>query len=479
MRGFQTFNPQLNDFNPIRYYSSNQEEVELALEKSQKAFLNYSKTSPTLRNELLLQIAQELETAKSIIESFYCDESGLSKVRFELEFTRTIFQLNSFSDFLLNDWKKLEIFTPSNQNSPSLRKTQLGIGPVLVLGSSNFPLAYSTIGGDSVAALAAGCSLIVKAHPMHVGTSLEVSKCILSAIRKLNLDEGIFQHLIDDGIELATQLVKDERIKAVGFTGSIKGGRALMDLTSQRKTPIPVFAEMGSANPVVFLREGFEDKIDHYSKLFAQSICNDAGQFCTKPGLFFIPKSEKGNELGTKLIEEVIEHSCFYMLHPSIQNKFELLKKERASLVSNLLIEKKGQLEPMQGRQALLQVDALEFLKHNQLQEEVFGPFALIILYEGNDELKTCLEILEGQLTGSIVGDSNKSTDFEDLIDLLSTKVGRLILNGIPTGVLVDEAMNHGGPYPASSDSRFTAVGTQSITRFLRNITFQNFDEYS
>jgi NADP-dependent aldehyde dehydrogenase len=311
---------------------------------------------------------------------------------------------------------------------------------------------------------------------MHVGTSLEVSNCILSALRKLNLEEGIFQHLIDDGFEVATQLITDARIQAIGFTGSIRGGRAIMDLASKRKSPIPVFAEMGSANPVVFLENGFEEKIHHFASLFAGSICNDAGQFCTKPGLFFIPKSEKGIEFTTRLIEEVIEYASFYMLHPTIQNKFEQLKKERESLVANSLIENKGLLESLQGRQAILQVNAKEFLAHNQLQEEVFGPFALIISYENSAELKTCLAILEGQLTGTIVGDNIKSPDFEDVIDLLSTKVGRLIFNGVPTGVRVDEAMNHGGPYPASSDSRFTAVGTQSITRFLRNLTFQNFD---
>jgi alpha-ketoglutaric semialdehyde dehydrogenase len=476
MRGFQTFNPQLNDFNPIRYYASTQEDVELALEKSQKAFLSYSKSNPTLRSDLLLQIAKELETEKSTIEAFYCSESGLSKARFEVEFTRTIFQLTSFSDFLLNNWKQLETFTPASHNLPSLRKIPRAIGPVLVMGSSNFPLAYSTIGGDTVAALAAGCPVIVKAHPMHVGTSLEVSNCIVSALRKLNLDEGIFQHLIDDGFEVATQLITDARIQAIGFTGSIRGGRAIMDLASKRKSPIPVFAEMGSANPVVFLENCFEEKINHFAPLFAGSICNDAGQFCTKPGLFFIPKSEKGNELTVRLIAEVIEHSSFYMLHPSIQNRFEQLKKERESIIVNSLVEKRGQLEPLQGRQAILQIDSKEFLAHNQLQEEVFGPFALIISYENRAELMTCIAILEGQLTGTIVGDNIKSSDFEGVIDLLSTKVGRLILNGIPTGVRIDEAMNHGGPYPASSDSRFTAVGTQSITRFLRNITFQNFD---
>lgn len=476
MRGFQTFNPQLNNFNPTIYFTSSQHEIELALEKSQNEFLSYSKTNPTLRSELLLQIAQELEIAKPIIETYYCSESGLSKARFEVEFTRTIFQLISFSNFLLDEWKKLETFAASGTNLPSLRKISVAIGPVLVMGSSNFPLAYSTIGGDSVAALAAGCTVIVKAHPMHIGTSLEVAKCVNEAISKLNLGEGIFQHLLDDGYEVATQLVRDNRIQAVGFTGSIKGGRAIMNLANARKSPIPVFAEMGSANPVVFLENGFEDKINLFANLFAGSICNDAGQFCTKPGLFFIPKSDKGKEMAMYLIENVIEQVSAYMLHPSIQNKFEILKKERASLAINPLIEKKGQLEPMQGRQAILQVDAKEFLAHNQLQEEVFGPFALIIHYETNAELKTCLANLEGQLTGSVIGDKIKSPDFQQVIDMLSLKVGRIILNAIPTGVRVNKAMNHGGPYPAASDSRFTAVGSQSITRFLRNITFQNFD---
>jgi NADP-dependent aldehyde dehydrogenase len=476
MRGFQTFNPQLNDFNPERYNSSTQEDVELALEKSQKAFLSYSKSNPTLRSQLFLQIVQELETAKSTIEAFYCSESGLSKTRFEVEFTRTIFQLTSFSDFLLNNWKQLETFTQASHNLPSLRKIQQAIGPVLVMGSSNFPLAYSTIGGDSVAALAAGCPVIVKAHPMHVGTSLEVSNCILSAIRKLRLEEGIFQHLIDDGFEVATQLITDARIQAVGFTGSIRGGRAIMDLASKRKSPIPVFAEMGSANPVVFLENGFEEKINHFAPLFAGSICNDAGQFCTKPGLFFIPSGEKGDELAARLTAEVMDSRPFLMLHPSIKNNFERLKKERSIFSPKTFIEKDGELHPMQGKPAILTIDSKLFINETTLQEEVFGPFALIIRYENLEDLSQCLNQLHGQLTGSIISKTTTDATFIAVLNIFSQKVGRIILNAIPTGVRVDEAMNHGGPYPASSDSRFTAVGTQSITRFLRNLTFQNFD---
>jgi len=476
MRGFQTFNPHLNDFNSTIYYSSSVEEVEFALQKLQEATLTFSNSTAIQRSQLLKEISIELSTNKQVIQSFYCNESGLSKERFETEFSRTLHQLASFSNFLEYEWEKLEIFTNTFENSPSLRRKKVAIGPVLVMGSSNFPLAYSTIGGDSVASLAAGCPVVVKAHPMHVGTSLEVANCVFRAISKLELNEGIFQHLIDDGLEIAKQLINDTRIKAVGFTGSIKGGRALMDLASARKSPIPVFAEMGSANPVVFLEHGFEDKMEYFTTIFAQAVCMDAGQFCTKPGLIFIPKTIKGDELTSFLIQKVLNQSAFYMLHPNIKNNFERLKKERASISPNSFYESTKILHDMQGRQAVLEIDSDFFLKHVQLQEEVFGPFTLIIRYFEFEDLENCLLSLDGQLTGSLIADRTQNLHFDKIVDLLASKVGRLILNGIPTGVRVDQAMNHGGPYPASSDSRFTAVGTQSIYRFLRNVTFQDFD---
>lgn len=475
MGGFRTFNPQLNDFNQEVYFRSLNEEVESTLASLENAFQFLSKTSNEQRNLLLRTITSKLFESELEIKHFYCSESGLSESRYEIEFKRTIFQLTSFSDLLLSTENSSILNTEATENLPSLTKKSLPIGPVLVLGASNFPLAYSTIGGDSVAALAAGCPVIVKAHPMHVGTSLAVYNCIQKALLEINFPSSIFQHLIDDGYDLVTQLTKDKRIKAIGFTGSIRGGRAIIDLANTRPDPIPVFAEMGSANPVIFLENGFENEINHYSKLFAASICNDAGQFCTKPGLFFIPKNSFGEQLSSALQAKISEQQSVVMLHPSIWKNFEKLKNERKSTPNSVFFEIEKEQKGIIGKQAILKIDAKEFLKNHTLQEEVFGPFAVIISYSNEEELFDCIESLEGQLTASIIANTEKSGLFDKLVNYIQHKVGRIILNGVSTGVRVDKNMQHGGPYPSSSDTRFTAVGTDSIARFTRNVTFQNF----
>lgn len=475
MRGFQTFNPQLNDFNSEIYFRSNDDEVKFALESLDAAFNFLSNSSYEKRSLLLLTIANKLKDSEEIIKEYYCKESGLSASRFNIEFKRTLFQLESFSDFLLNEFSQSEPHTPKETSNPSLTKKNVSIGPVLVLGASNFPLAYSTIGGDSVAALAAGCPVVVKAHPMQVGTSLAVFNCIQEALKETNFPNSIFQHIIDDGYDLVTQLTKDKRIKAVGFTGSIRGGRTIIDLANSRPDPIPVFAEMGSANPVFFLENGFENDIEHYSNLFAQSVCNDAGQFCTKPGLFFIPKNSFGEQLSSTLQAKISEQQSVVMLHPSIWKNFEKLKNERKSTPNSVFFEIEKEQKGIIGKQAILKIDAKEFLKNHTLQEEVFGPFAVIISYSNEEELFDCIESLEGQLTASIIANTEKSGLFDKLVNCIQHKVGRIILNGVSTGVRVDKNMQHGGPYPASSDSRFSAVGTDSIYRFVRKVTFQNF----
>jgi NADP-dependent aldehyde dehydrogenase len=475
MGGFRTFNPQLNDFNQEVYFRSSNEEVECTLASLENAFLFLSKTSNEQRSLLLKTITSKLIESELEIKHFYCSESGLSESRFEIEFKRTIFQLSSFSELLLSAENSSLLKTEATENLPSLTKKSLPIGPVLVLGASNFPLAYSTIGGDSVAALAAGCPVIVKAHPMHVGTSLAVYNCIQKALLEINFPSSIFQHLIDDGYDLVTQLTKDKRIKAIGFTGSIRGGRAIIDLANTRPDPIPVFAEMGSANPVIFLENGFENEINHYSKLFAASICNDAGQFCTKPGLFFIPSTENGEQLINSLKEELLNQKSFHMLHPSIWNNFEKLKLERKSLANAEFVEVDLKQIGIIGKQAILIVNSNDFLINHFLQEEVFGPFAVIIRYNDKTDLMECMNQLEGQLTASIIANTEKSQLFDEVQNCIQHKVGRIILNGVSTGVRVDKNMQHGGPYPSSSDTRFTAVGTDSIARFTRNVTFQNF----
>ncbi len=476
MRGFQTFNPLSNSFNPTKFLVSSPDEVEHALLLAEDAFDFWNEISLSLRAELLITIKETLENSKSEIRVLYCSESGLSEQRFETEFQRTIFQLELFSDFLQNQFNtSLHIAqADSSKNLPLLQKTTQAIGTVLVIGSSNFPLAYSTIGGDSVAALSAGCPVIVKAHPMHAGTSIAVANCVQRAIQKLDLPEGIFGHLVDDTHEIATYLLQHPTIKAVGFTGSIRGGRALMDLAAKRPDPIHVFAEMGSCNPVVVTESALLHN-EKWSSLFAQSVCTDAGQFCTKPGLFFIPDSNAGKDFAKQLQEKILSFSPYYMLHPAIEQQFELRKQMIQSFKGVHFSETNLMLLPNQGKAGFATCDTKTFMSNPTLHEEVFGPFALAIFYKNQEALKNSLHSLHGQLTFSLISEENKSDAFTQLLTIARKKAGRIILNGVPTGVRVDAAQNHGGPYPASSDARFTAVGTDSIYRFLRNVTLQNF----
>jgi NADP-dependent aldehyde dehydrogenase len=479
-KGFHTFNPRENKFNDIFHLCSTEHETEIVLSKSREAFQLYSQFELTSRIEFLSRIKDNLVSNKSKIEQQYLSESGLSQTRFEIEFNRTINQIQLFCDYLRNDYTEISSAQKENAaiNTPELTKKNIPIGPILVIGSSNFPLAYSTIGGDTVAALAAGCTVIVKAHPMHVGTSKEVANCIYSAIEELNLPIGVFSHLIDDTYEIATKLIRDPRVKGSGFTGSIRGGRALMNLAASRPEPIPVFAEMGSTNPVIVFKESLFENIESWSKNLSQSICNDAGQFCTKPGIIFIPNTKDGIRFSEILEKKVLEFESFHMLHPSILNSFELLKNQLVELSKTNLSEKKGDLEPMQGRQAILNTSAQTLLSNHKLQEEVFGPFAILVSYNSEEEIEEYLNEIQGQLTITFLGTKKELANNKDIVRIATEKAGRVIFNGVPTGVTVCQSMNHGGPYPASSDARFTAVGTDSIKRFTRSVTYQNFFNY-
>lgn len=290
--------------------------------------------------------------------------------------------------------------------------------------------------------------------------------------KKVKLPEGIFTHVLDDGFQLAQRLCLDERIQAIGFTGSFKGGKALMDLAYSRDTPIPVFAEMGSVNPVVIDQDLSHEQQNIVAEKLANSICTDAGQFCTKPGLIFIPNGPSGENFTRVLKEFVAETKAVPMLHPSIHLNFENGKKEIASISnvksSNSSLTQNG----IEGRWALAETDVPTLLKNKRLKEEVFGPFSLLVTYNSKEELQIGIEALSGQLTGSIFYETH--TDLvTDCIEILTQKAGRIILNDVPTGVRVSETMHHGGPFPASSDSRFTAVSPDSISRFQKYVSIQ------
>ena len=468
-KGFRTFQPAQNTWNSHLYFPtppSFLKEWETRIKPAQDLFGN----APTaLRTKLLLLIHTFITADKTIIQALYTNESGLSETRFEAEFSRLTQTLLLFAEHIQKmPWEKE---SERSHEAKTLRKKRLPIGPVLVLGSSNFPLAYSTMGGDTVAALAAGCCVVLKAHPMHVGTSTAVASCVERALAALELPSAIFSHVIDNTYYWASTFAEHPRIQAIGFTGSIKGGRALMDLAAQRQAPIPVFAEMGSLNPVLILEDYSADLVAVAAQKLASSICTDAGQFCTKPGLLLVHESHF-EHFKKALLTALGQQAAVPMLHPDIYQKFEARKRQVLQLKGLVQQQTTQQASGLLGRWALVQSNFAQLLHEPTLLEEVFGPFAVLSAFSTQVQLAELFDVLGGQLTCSVFCTEPQQIG-PSLQQMLHHKTGRIILNGVPTGVSVDHAMHHGGPYPASSDARFSAVGTDSILRFTKEVCWQ------
>lgn len=479
-RKFTTFNPQGNAENPWIFTEATSDEINQAVALASKAYDTYKNYSGNQKADFLNAIADEILALGEELLDVYCTESGFPKGRAEGERGRTIMQLRSFADMAAEgNWVEATIDTalPDRQPIPKtdLRKMLVPLGPVVVFGASNFPFAYSTAGGDTASALAAGCPVIVKSHSMHAGTGEMVASAVIKAAKKTNMPEGVFSNLNGGGITVGSSLVIHPLVKGVGFTGSIKGGRALFDLASQRPEPIPVFAEMGSINPVVLLPEALEKQSAAWAAQLAGSITMGAGQFCTNPGLLLGLKGDSLNQFINQLSEEIekIVPSC--MLHPSIFNNFTTGKNEfqqQSGVIT--LTEVNAEVAPNYAIQTLLCVEGEAFLENTSLHQEVFGPFSIIVECEDETELVTILETLEGQLTGTIIASESELEEYPKVVASLQNRVGRLIFNGVPTGVEVCPSMLHGGPYPASSDSRFTAVGVHAVKRWVRPFSYQN-----
>ena len=468
-KGFRTFQPAQNTWNSHLYFptpTSFLKEWETRIKPAQDLFGN----APTaLRTKLLLLIHTFITADKTIIQALYTNESGLSETRFEAEFSRLTQTLLLFAEHIQKmPWEKE---SERSHEAKTLRKKRLPIGPVLVLGSSNFPLAYSTMGGDTVAALAAGCCVVLKAHPMHVGTSTAVASCVERALAVLELPSAIFSHVIDNTYYWASTFAEHPRIQAIGFTGSIKGGRALMDLAAQRQAPIPVFAEMGSLNPVLILEDNSADLVAVAAQKLASSICTDAGQFCTKPGLLLVHESHF-EHFKKALLTALGQQAAVPMLHPDIYQKFEARKRQVLQLKGRVQQQTTQQASGLLGRWALVQSNFAQLLHEPTLLEEVFGPFAVLSAFSTQGQLAELFDVLGGQLTCSVFCTEPRQIG-PSLQQMLHHKAGRIILNDVPTGVSVDHAMHHGGPYPASSDARFSAVGTDSILRFTKEVCWQ------
>ncbi|WP_111706401.1 aldehyde dehydrogenase (NADP(+)) [Lutibacter citreus] len=477
---FTTFNPIENKENETIFYEANKLEIEESLSLAERAFNKYQLISGIDKSRFLNEIAFEIEKLGDELINTYCSESGLTKERALIERNRTVFQLHSFSKLVKEgSWVEASIDTFNEDRKPiakkDIRKMLVPIGPIAVFGSSNFPLAYSTAGGDTASALAAGCPVIVKSHPMHAGTSELVAFAIIQAAEKTGMPNGVFSNLNSSDNTVGEYLVKHSIIKAVGFTGSLKGGKALYDLALKRSEPIPVFAEMGSTNPVILLPKAASKKGAYWAKKYASSITSGSGQFCTNPGLIIGINGDALSNFIKILSEEIktIEPSC--MLHPNIVEAYE---KNKLKLLDNKnvisIIKNKKNTPVNFGKQTIATVDGATFLKNKNLHGEIFGPFSLIVQCKNTNELEEIISNLDGQLTGTILADENEEKNYLSLINSLKQHVGRLIFNDIPTGVEVCDSMVHGGPFPATTDSRFTAVGINSIKRWVRPVCFQN-----
>lgn len=477
---FKTFNPLLNIENEWVFTEATAAEVNEAATLAAEAFKTYSKFSGSKKAKFLRAIADEIEALGDTLLDVYSSESGLPKGRATGERARTLGQLRSFANHVeAGNWVEASIDTAQPDRKPNpkvdLRKMNIALGSVVVFGASNFPLAYSTAGGDTAAALAAGCPVIVKSHPMHAGTGYLVASAITKAAEKTGMPNGIFSNLNSNGIEVGQLLVQNSHVKAVGFTGSINGGRALYNLAAKRDEPIPVFAEMGSVNPVILLPKALQKRAADIAKTYAGSITLGTGQFCTNPGLIIGIKSEGLTNFANTLAKEIIKVEPSCMLHPNIVGSYE--KNKAKALSQNglkVLADYESELKPNFARQVVTTVEGETFLNNATLHHEVFGPYSLIVQCDNKEQLEEIISNLEGQLTGTIISDENEIKNYSQIVNALQNRVGRIIFNGVPTGVEVCPSMVHGGPYPASSDSRFTAVGVDSIKRFVRPFSYQD-----
>lgn len=460
------------------YAGADAAQLELACALAWAAFDHYRETTPAQRAQFLETIADEIEALGDGLIERAMQETGLPRARLQGERGRTCGQLRSFARTVrAGEWLDVRVDQAQPERQPlpraDLRQRQIPLGPVAVFGASNFPLAFSVAGGDTASALAAGCPVIVKAHSAHPGTSELAGQAIVRALAKCGLPAGVFALLFGSGRELGNALVRDPRIKAVGFTGSRAGGLALCHSAQQRAEPIPVYAEMSSTNPVFLLPAALQTRSQGLAQGFVASLTQGAGQFCTNPGLV-VAVQGGALESFVATAAELLQHSAAQtMLTPDICSAYQAgvdsLSAHAATVASGLPAS-----GPNQCQARLLRVTAAEYLANPALQTEVFGAAALIVQCRDEAERLQLAAALEGQLTATLQLDDDDIALARSLLPVLEHKAGRILVNGWPTGVEVCDAMVHGGPFPATSDVRSTSVGTAAIRRFLRPVCYQD-----
>ena len=472
-------------FTEKKYPEATTEEIDNAVTKAYKSFLSYRNYSGAAKANFLEAIASGIENQRDSLRATAIRETHLGDARLNGEINRTINQIKLFADLLKEgSWVSAIIDTAQPKRTPlpkpDLRQMQKPIGVVAVFGASNFPFAFSVAGGDTISALAAGCAVVYKAHPGHPALSEMVAQIIIEAAQKANLPDGIFSIIQAASTEPATQLVQHPLIKAVAFTGSFKAGKSIYDVAAKREEPIPVYAEMGSINPVFILPEILNQKGDEIAKSLAASNLLSAGQFCTNPGVIIANENEDAENFQKSFAASISNANGEVMLTDSIYNSYQQNIKKLSQ--SNAVRPGKTTSIPDKANAAeanMFITSAEKFIANLDLHEEVFGPYSLHINAGNKDELMKIAESLKGQLTITIWGTENDISNYSELVNYLELKAGRIIINGVPTGVEVTHAMMHGGPYPATTYSKFTSVGSTAIYRFTRPICYQNFNDKS
>lgn len=472
---FQSFSPLSGEQLPTVFFQAMPSEVNQAVALALGAFDVYKQVDGPTRAAFLRAIALGISAAGDALLDQYIAESGLPRGRAEGERGRTILQINAFAQLIEDDtWRRIT-WDPAQPTrtplpKPSLASWEQSLGPVVVFGSSNFPLAFSVAGGDTLSALAAGCPVVYKAHPAHPGTSEIVARIIQEAAKTHKMPEGTFSMVHDPGFSVGQHLVQHPDIRAVAFTGSFKGGKALFDLAMSRPVPIPVYAEMGSINPIFIFQQIAEQQTATLAQQYIDSLTLGVGQFCTNPGVLFI---QKDSPLILALQESITTSSGGPMLTRVIQQRYDRALKEWKKQVA-LLGTGQRSSQPYFGQPHVFLTDWPTYQRKKILHEEVFGPSGLIVTVQDEQEFLDIARELEGQLTISLFGTNEEVSTVPTLISRLQEKAGRLVFNGFPTGVEVSPAMVHGGPFPATTDSRTTSVGIAAIYRFTRPVSFQN-----
>jgi NADP-dependent aldehyde dehydrogenase len=461
------------------FHDATPTEVDAALRLARDAHPAFEQAGREARAAFLEAVASGIEALGEGLLHRAAAETGLPLPRLEGERGRTCAQLRMFARVVRDGgYLDLRIDRADKERKPlpkpDLRSMRRALGPVVVFGASNFPLAFSVAGGDTASALAAGCPVVVKAHPNHPGTSEMVGRAVADAVRVAEMPEGTFSLVQGRGHAVGAELVQHPATRAVGFTGSFRGGRALFDLAAQRAEPIPVFAEMGSTNPLFLLPDRLRGTAIDLANGLAASVTLGVGQFCTNPGLAVAIQGSGVDDFLATLADALQEQDAATMLHQGICSAYEARLDELAAIDGVEVVYRGAAEGPCGARPALLTVPAAKFLEHPSLHEEVFGPSTIVVLCDDAAQMLALAEGLQGQLTATLHASEADLALAGQLLPILEQKAGRVLFGGFPTGVEVCDAMVHGGPYPATSDSRSTSVGTAAIGRFVRPVAWQN-----